>query len=410
LGRFEITDNLKISGNYFKWLAISLFLIQCSAHSGENMEDVQPKDIITGAEQMDLFLPKLEGNRIALVVNHTSMVKDSHLVDTLLLSGINIVRVFSPEHGFRGDIDDGEAVESGVDKSTGIPISSLYGKTQKPFEEDLLDVDLVIFDIQDVGTRFYTYISTMNYVMEACGENGVPFMVLDRPNPNGDYIDGPVLNKGFESFVGLHAIPVVHGLTVGELAGMINGEGWLSDSTKCDLTVIPVANYNHSLTYEPPVKPSPNLPTYNAIRWYPTTCFFEGTVMSEGRGTQNPFELIGFTDPDMGEFSFTPVSIKGMSMYPKYKDETCWGIDLRNVVPERKINLQVVIDFYNKFKAKGEEGTFFKDYFNTLAGTDKLQKQIVSGLAEEEIRASWQAELEAYKKLRERYLLYPDSE
>lgn len=379
----------------------------CQPQSESKEKSSDPQQLMTGADQLDMYLPLLRDKQTALVVNHSSLVGGTHLVDTLLSSGIDISLVFAPEHGFRGAAPAGEQIENAVDEATGIPIISLYGRNRKPYAENLKDIDLVILDIQDVGTRFYTYISTMHLVMEACAENGVPFMILDRPNPNGDYIDGPVLEEGFESFVGMHKIPVVHGLTVGELATMVNEEAWLEGNIKCDLTVIPVKNYSHNMEYRPPVKPSPNLPNYNSIRWYPTTCFFEGTVMSEGRGTQNPFEFIGYPDSTMGTFSFVPVPIEGMSLHPKWEGDTCWGVDLRNRVAGKKLELGLIIDFYSKFQDKEH---FFRDYFNTLAGTDKLMDQIKNGLTEEEIRRSWEPQLQEYKKLREKYLLYPDLE
>ena len=382
-----------------------VLIIQCQSRSSEDTESFLQSSNLLGVEQFDKYLPTLQDKKVALVVNHTSLVNEVHIVDTLISLGVDLKLAFAPEHGFRGEADDGQPVVSGIDKATGLPIISLYGKNRKPSAEDLENIDIVIFDIQDVGTRFYTFISTMHYVMEACAENNIQFMVLDRPNPNGNYIDGPVREEGFESFVGMHPIPVVHGVTVGELAQMINGEGWLSNGVKCDLKIIPVTNYNRDTKYVPSIKPSPNLPNYNSIRWYPTTCFFEGTVLSEGRGTQNPFEFIGYPDPDMGDFSFTPTSIPGMSTYPKFQDKTCWGLDLRDREPAEKIELSLIIDMYAKFK---EKDLFFKKYFNTLAGTEQLMNQIESGLSEEEIRSSWQPKLDAYKKIREKYLLYPD--
>ena len=405
MGRFEITTNLKITSQIFFYLTAITLIIGCQSRSSESAEDIPLPKMQPGVEQFDKYIPRLKDKKVALVVNHTSLVNGTHIVDTLLEMGIDIKLAFAPEHGFRGEADDGQPVDSGIDPATGLQIVSLYGKNKKPTPEDLEDIDVVIFDIQDVGTRFYTFISTMHYAMEAAAENEVKFMVLDRPNPNGDFIDGPVRKEGFESFVGMHPIPVVHGLTVGELAMMIKGEGWLANNVQPDLTVIPVMNYDRMERYEPSVKPSPNLPNYNSIRWYPTTCFFEGTVLSEGRGTQHPFEFIGYPDPDMGDFSFTPTSIPGMSTYPKFEDKTCWGIDLRRQEPGRQIELDVILGMYSKFK---EKELFFKKYFNTLAGTEELRTQIESGLSSEEIRKSWQPGLEAYKEVRKKYLLYPD--
>ncbi len=333
-----------------------------------------------------------------------------HLADTLLSLGksgndFTLVKVFAPEHGFRGQIDDGVEVADETDIRTGLPIISVYGRNKKPLPGQLEDIDVVIFDIQDVGVRFYTFISTMHYMMEACAENGIHMVVLDRPNPNGDYIDGPILEPAFRSFVGMHPIPVVHGLTIGELALMINGEGWLKDGVKCELTVIPCKNYTHETSYNLPVKPSPNLPNDHSIRIYPSTCFFEGTVISEGRGTHNPFEVYGH--PDLpGSYSFIPQSIEGMEMNPKFKGIECHGEDLREFVPEggwHQLELRWLLDAYSKMPDKK---SFFRPFFNLLAGTDKLRRQIEQGYSEQQIRETWQADLENYRATRERYLLY----
>jgi uncharacterized protein YbbC (DUF1343 family) len=371
----------------------------------------QMKSIETGASQTSRYIPLLEGKNIAVVANQTSMVDEQHLVDTLLSMSeagnvFSIAKVFAPEHGFRGTIDDGVTVHDEVDTRTGLPIVSLYGKNRKPTVAMLEDIDLVIFDIQDVGARFYTFISTMHYVMEACAGQDIPVIVLDRPNPNGNYTDGPVLEKEFSSFVGMHPIPVVHGLTTGELAMMINGEGWLEGGIQCDLTVIPCLNYTHDSAYSLPVKPSPNLPNDHTIRIYPSTCFFEGTVISEGRGTYHPFEVYGH--PDLpGSYSFIPESIEGMEMHPKFKGITCYGEDLRDYVPAggwNRMEIKWVLDAYAKFPDKEN---FFRPFFDLLAGTDAFRKQIIEGWTEEEIRKSWQPGLEAYRLVREEYLLYP---
>ncbi len=342
---------------------------------------------------------------MALVVNHTSLIDGTHLVDTFISHGIDIKKVFAPEHGFRGKSDAGAHVANEIDLATGIPIISLYGKHKKPYPGDLDEIDIVIFDIQDVGVRFYTYISTLHYVMESCAELDIPLLVLDRPNPNGGYIDGPVLDPKYRSFVGMHPIPVVHGLTMGELARMINGEGWLKNHVKCDLTVVPCVSYFHGKTYLLPVKPSPNLPNDHAIKLYPSTCFFEGTVLSEGRGTLMPFEIFGH--PDLkGDFSFTPISIEGMSLYPKLKGQLCFGKDLRSFEPENgwnQIFLSWIVDSYKQYPDKKN---FFIPHFDMLAGTNTLREQIESGLTEEEIRRSWESDLEAYKTMRFQYLLY----
>lgn len=371
----------------------------------------QMKSIETGASQTSKYIPLLEGKNIAVVANQTSMVDEQHLVDTLLSmseagTAFSIAKVFAPEHGFRGTIDDGVTVHDEVDARTGLPIVSLYGKNKKPTATLLEGIDLVIFDIQDVGVRFYTFISTMHYVMEACAGQDIPVIVLDRPNPNGNYTDGPVLEKEFSSFVGMHPIPVVHGLTTGELAMMINGEGWLEGGMQCDLAVIPCLNYTHDSTYSLPVKPSPNLPNDHTIRIYPSTCFYEGTVISEGRGTYHPFEVYGH--PDLpGSYSFIPESIEGMEMHPKFKGITCYGEDLRDYVPAggwNRMEIKWVLDAYAKFPDKEN---FFRPFFDLLAGTDAFRKQIIEGWTEEEIRKSWQPGLEAYRLVREKYLLYP---
>ncbi len=360
--------------------------------------------VLVGADQLDLFLPKLRNKKVALVVNHTSLVGNTHLADTLQSFGISIVKVFAPEHGFRGAAADGEKIHDSIDQKTGLPIISLYGSNRKPTSEQLADVDIVIFDIQDVGTRFYTYISTMHYVMEACAEQGKKLMILDRPNPNGSYVDGPIRVPELKSFVGMHPIPIVHGMTVGELAQMINGEGWLEKGVQCDLEIIPMRNWKHDDFYSLPVRPSPNLPNDQAVRLYPSLCLFEGTVISVGRGTQIPFLVIGnpqFTDMS---FTFTPVSIPGMSNEPPHKGQLCYGLDLRDVPVGKGINLSYLLNFYNKYPDKEK---FFISSFDRLAGTPELRKQIISGMTEEQIKATWQAGLDDFKKKREKYLLYP---
>jgi len=359
--------------------------------------------IMLGAEQLDLIVPKLKGKRVALLVNHTSMVGKRHLVDTLKSLKINLVKIFSPEHGFRGNAADGEVVNDDVDNKTGLPIVSLYGTAKKATKKQLEDVDVVIFDIQDVGVRFFTYVSSLYYMMEACGENNKTVMVLDRPNPNGSYVDGPILEPEFESFVGLIAIPIVHGMTVGELANMMLGENWFKGGVKCKLEVIPMKNYTHQTPYVLPIKPSPNLPTQNAILWYPSLCLFEGTVVSVGRGTQIPFEIIGNPDMKGYPFKFTPVSIKGMSEYPPHEKRECYGLDLRNVKPESTLSLKYLIEFYNQYPNKDQ---FFIPYFNTLAGNSTLKEQIISGMNEDEIKLTWQRDLNAFKARRLKYLMY----
>lgn len=362
-------------------------------------------EIIPAAYRLDEYLTVLDGKKIGMIVNHTSMVGSTHIVDTLLSHGIQVTRIFSPEHGFRGDADAGAHIDDQVDQKTGLPIVSLYGDNKKPATNQIEDLDYLIFDIQDVGVRFYTYISTMHYAMEACAENNKSMIVLDRPNPNGHYYDGPILQDSFKSFVGLHPIPVVHGLTVGELANMINEEGWLAGGKKCDLQVIEVENYDHSKSYELPVKPSPNLPNMQSIYLYPSTCLFEGTKISLGRGTFFPFQVAGYPDTVFGDFVFVPESIQGMSTRPPYQDQKCYGVDLREV-DLRSFSLEYIIDFYQKAPFKDE---YFNNYFNKLAGNSRLMEKIQAGWTEAEIRELWKEDLADYGKLREKYLLYPDA-
>ncbi|MEO1054411.1 MAG: DUF1343 domain-containing protein [Bacteroidota bacterium] len=387
-------------------ILLAAILLSCQDTSGERESNPIEKSIVVGAERMDLYLTDLKDKRIALVVNQTSMVKDVHLVDTLLSRGIDIVKVFSPEHGFRGTADAGEAVSSGIDPTTKLPLVSLYGKNKKPTAEQLSDVDVVIFDIQDVGTRFYTYISTMHYVMETCAEQDKSVIVLDRPNPNGMYVDGPVLEPEHSSFVGLHPIPIVHGLTVGELAKMINGEGWLKDGLTCQLKVIENEHYNHSSEYSLPIKPSPNLPNDEAIALYPSLCLFEGTIVSVGRGTPHPFQVIGHPTRGLGAYTFKPASNAGASR-PKYESELCYGKSFVKSKIKRELNLGYLI---NSYKLLSKNGDFFNNYFVKLAGTSDLRKQIESGVSEPDIRESWQGKLTQYKTIRKKYLLYPDFE
>ena len=365
--------------------------------------DGQTNDkIVLGAEQLDLLVSKLQNKRVALLVNHTSRVGNTHLADTLMSLGINLVKIFSPEHGFRGQAADGEVVNDAVDKKTELPIVSLYGSAKKPTPAHLENVDVVIFDIQDVGVRFYTYISSLYYMMEACGENGKTVMILDRPNPNS-FVDGPMLESEFKSFVGVIPIPIAHGMTVGELAKMMLGEKWLNEGIQCELEIIPMKNYSHNMSYTLPIKPSPNLPTQNAITWYPSLCLFEGTVVSVGRGTETPFEIIG--NPEMNDypFSFTPVSIKGVSNHPPHENKKCYGLDLRNIQAEPNISLKYLIEFYNQYPDKDQ---FFTPYFNTLAGTDKLKDQIIAGMTESSIKLTWQKGLNTFKEKRKKYLIY----
>lgn len=367
----------------------------------------EAQTITPGAYQTDIYLAETVNKNVALVVNQTSIISQTHLLDTLLKLNVNVTKLFSPEHGIRGRVADGELVDNSIDEQTKIPIVSLYGKNRKPSKNDLQDIDLVIFDLQDVGTRFYTYISTLSYVMEACAENNIKVIVLDRPNPNGYFIDGPVLDSNFSSFVGLHQVPAVYGLTIGEYALMVNGEGWLRNKLKCDLTVIPCLNYTHDSIYKLPIKPSPNLPTEEAVLLYPSLCFFEGTVVSVGRGTDKPFEVIGHPNYSDASFKFTPKQIEGVTVNPPHKNTECNGILLSEYVDEikasKKINLSLLINMYNDLNI-GEK--FFNNYFDKLAGTDVLRKQIIDGKTEDEIRKSWRDDIEKYKVVRKKYLIY----
>jgi uncharacterized protein YbbC (DUF1343 family) len=353
--------------------------------------------------RIDNYLPLLRKKNVAMVVNQTSVIGETHLVDTLLSRGVKIKKIFAPEHGFRGTADAGEKINSTTDKKTGLPLLSLYGKDKKPSSAQLNDVDIVIFDIQDVGVRFYTYISTMHYVMEACAENNKLFIILDRPNPNGDYIDGCVLDLKHQSFVGMHPIPIVHGLTVGELATMINGEKWLSKGNICKLELVKCLNYNHQTPYSLPIKPSPNLPNDNSIRLYPSLCLFEGTNISVGRGTDFPFQVAGHPDYTEKNFSFTPKSREG-AKNPLYQDKVCYGIDYRKGHDwQYEFSLQPILQFY---RGATNKTTFFNDFFTKLAGTDQLRQQIEGGKTEDEIRQTWKTDLEKYQDLRKKYLLY----
>ena len=362
--------------------------------------------LIVGANRTELFLDEIKGLNIAIVANLTSTINSSnssiHLIDSLLKLNIKIKKVFSPEHGFRGIADAGEKVEDGIDIKTGLPIISLHGINKKPTKEQMKDVDVFIFDIQDVGARFYTYISTLHYVMEAVAENNKKLIILDRPNPNGHYIDGPVLENKFKSFVGMHPVPIVHGMTIGEFGIMINNESWLKNKIKCNLKVVPIKNYNRNIIYELPIKPSPNLPNKKSINLYPSLCLFEQTTISIGRGTNKQFQIIGNPNWDNTNFKFIPKSMYG-AKYPKYLNEVCNGIDLRKNSLLNEINLDWLINAYNKSKNKS---VFFKSGFNKLAGNEKLQQQIIDGLDQNEIKQSWKNGIEQFKTIRSKYLLY----
>lgn len=386
-------------------LVIIIFLIT-------NLTTVNAQEhIVVGAENMSNYLPLLKNKQIAIVANQTSLVNGKHLLDTLTQLGINVKKVFCPEHGFRGTGSAGEKIADDVDSKTGIPVKSLYGNNKKPTTKDLQDIELVLFDLQDVGARFYTYISTMHYVMQACAEQNIPFVVLDRPNPNGYYVDGPVLQDSFASFVGMHKVPVVHGMTIGEYAMMINGEKWLGNNLQCKITVINCVNYTHKSRYVLPVSPSPNLPNQRAVFLYPTLCFFEGTAISVGRGTSKPFQQYGHPLLLNSETSFVPKSMVGAAN-PPFVNEVCFGFDLssHNDVMDslqEGIQLDIIINAYNNFPNKE---LFFNSFFKKLAGTELLQAQIKQGYTSKQIKLSWQTELEHFKQLRKKYLLYDDFE
>lgn len=364
--------------------------------------------IVVGAERMESYLPQLKGKRVGLVVNQTSRVGNAYLVDTLRARGVNVTAIFAPEHGFRGEAADGATIKDGRDARSGVLVRSVYGKTKKPTPEMLADVDVLVFDIQDVGARFYTFISTMHYVMEAAAEQNKAVIVLDRPNPNGDLVDGPIRETAHVSFVSLDPLPIAHGLTVGELAAMLNGEKWLAGGRRCALTVVPMATgYTHALAYHLPVRPSPNLPTDHAIRLYPSICLFEGTNVSIGRGTDTPFEIIGGpTQPATRPFSFTPRPNAG-SPTPPLNGQLCYGLNLA-AAPAREgsgLVLKYLLDFYQQSTDKAH---FFGKYFEELSGTTTLREQIIAGKPEAEIRASWEPGLGKFKILRKKYLLYPE--
>lgn len=367
---------------------------------------------LAGAENTKDYLPLLQGKSVGVVGNQSSLVGNQHLIDFLVERNIKIQRIFSPEHGFRGIADAGEKIKNSKDVKTGISIVSLYGKHFKPSEEEVKDIDIMVFDIQDVGVRFYTYISTLHYVMEICAEQNIPLIVLDRPNPNAHYVDGPVLEKKYASFVGMHPVPVVYGLTIGEYAKMINGESWLKENLKCDLTVIPCKNWHRNQIYDLPVKPSPNLPNALSIALYPSLCFFEGTPVSAGRGTDYPFQCFGHPKMRQEGYSFTPRSIPGASKYPKFKGKVCYGYDLSNYNLEefrkrKSLDLSFLIKAYQQLHASTK---FFNTFFRNLAGANQLRLQIEKGMSEEEIRATWQEDLKAFKNIRKKYLIYPDWE
>ena len=373
-------------------------------------------DLMVGANQTELYLPLLKGKKVGIVANQSSVIfkepraksqeprRYAHLVDSLISLKVDVKKVFAPEHGFRGTADAGELIKDGVDSKTGVPIVSLYGDNKKPKLEQLKGIDIMIFDLQDVGVRFYTYISTLHYVMEACAEANLPLLILDRPNPNGSYIDGPVLEMEHSSFVGMHPIPVVHGMTIGEYAQMINGEKWLKNGVQCELTVIPIKNYTHQSSYSLPIKPSPNLPNDTAINLYPSLCFFEGTNVSVGRGTSKQFQIFGspMLQKDYYNFKFVPQPNEGAKS-PMHQGKVCYGTDLSVSEHLESVNLKWLIEAYHHTADKNK---FFNDFFIKLAGTKKLRSQIEQGLTEADIRATWQKDLDMFKLTRKKYLIY----
>lgn len=372
------------------------------------------QDIKTGAERTELYIPFLQNKSVGVLVNQTSTINESHLVDSLIALNIDVKVIFAPEHGFRGTADAGETVENGKDRKTGVPIVSLYGKNKKPKPAQLQDIDVLLFDIQDVGVRFYTYISTMHYAMEAAAENDIPFMILDRPNPNGDYVAGPILDTTkYRSFVGMHPIPIVHGLTVGELARMVNNEGWLLNSIKCDLKVIPCLDYSHQFIYKLPIKPSPNLPTWESIRYYPSLCLMEPTYASIGRGTLRPFEIIGIPNKFEGaEYEFEPKSINGMSKYPKHQDTPCYGFEIQKDYPQ--LNGQFDPSVFLKMRQFSNlpfnDFVTSHDFLKKLVGNDRFYNFLKNGAFDSIGYGLAQQELTSYKAIRKQYLLYPDFE
>jgi len=391
------------------WFAALFFLLSpaSQAQTDEDktaLEFFDKSHYVSAAMQLD-YLTLIKYRHVGVVSNQTSIIGETHLVDTLLSLGIDIEKIFTPEHGFRGNADAGAIVNSGKDEKTGIPIVSLYGKNKKPTKEMLQGIDVILFDLQDVGVRFYTYISTMSYVMEAAAENGIPVIVLDRPNPNGFYVDGPVLKPENKSFVGMHQVPVVYGMTIGEYAKMVNGEGWLKGGVTCELTVIPINNYNRNAIYELPVRPSPNLPNWESVYLYPTLCFFEGTIVSIGRGTETPFQVYGH--PNMrGSYTFTPQSTTGATK-PLLEGQRCRGENLVEFAHDytyntNQLHIEWLIEAFQQLKDKG----FFNNYFVKLSGDQQLQRDIENGKSADDIRASWNKDLEAFKAIRAKYLLY----
>jgi len=392
----------------FALLAFIFFIFSLSSAQSRQ----QANKVTVGAERTEKYFHLLKGKRVALVANHTALVGTTHLADTLLSAGVQLVKIFAPEHGFRGNADAGEHISSYTDEKTGLSVISLYGKNFKPKPEDLKGIDIVVFDIQDVGVRFYTFLSTMHYVMEACAENDIPFLLLDRPNPNGYFVDGPVLDLKFQSFVGMHPIPLVHGMTLGEFAKMINAEGWLKDGIQCKLEVIPCEGYTHSTMYRLPVKPSPNLPNMLSVYLYPSLGLFEGTIMSVGRGTEFPFQVYGHPGMKSTVFSFTPTRMEGFDKNPLYREQLCYGVDLRDFEERFVIDRREIILEWLQFAYRNvdDKENFFNPFFSRLIGNDQIADMIKKGAGISQIRRTWEKDVAEFKKLRKKYLLYKDFE
>ncbi|MFN8415814.1 MAG: DUF1343 domain-containing protein [Cytophagaceae bacterium] len=403
------------------FIALYLGISSCQFNSTskivppENTSITSPDNILkTGAEQLELYLHLLKDKRVGLLVNTTSVIGKTHLVDTLQKLGVNIQLIFAPEHGFRGDADAGEHVASYTDPKTKLPVISLYGNNKKPAATDIAKIDVLIFDIQDVGVRFYTYLSSLYYAMESCSENNKLLLVLDRPNPNNHYVDGPVLDLKYKSFIGILPVPIVYGLTLGEMTGMINGEKWLKDSLHCKVKVIPLKNYTHTTFYHLDIKPSPNLPNDLSIRLYPSLGLFEGTKISMGRGTQQAFQIYG-SPKSKGSYTFTPISIQGMAKNPPYENQLCMGVNLisnnisTDTLQTYRFTLKYIIDAINNYTPK-EEFFIENNFFEKLAGNNQLRQQIKNGVSEADIRKTWEPDLSSYKSKRVKYLLYKDFE
>ncbi len=398
---------MQVKNTYLLVIVLFLIVFSCKSSSKEPDNPFYTKEqlkILPGAYDTKAYFPLLYNKRVAVVGNLTSEINGTHLVDTLLHSGVNVIKVFAPEHGFRGQASAGEQVADSKDKKTGLPIISLYGKHKKPMINDLKDVDIIVFDIQDVGVRFYTYISTLHYVMEAAAEQHIPVIVLDRPNPNAGYIDGPVMEDKYRSFVGMHPVPIIYGMTIGEYARMINGEHWLKNGVETNLTVIPIQNYTHQSVYRLPVKPSPNLPNYQSVKLYPSLCLFEGTDISVGRGTPFPFQVYGSPYLPKSDFSFVPKP-NSASKWPIHKGEICYGKDLRLVTPPSELYLGWLINAYKSYP-DSLKSKFFNKFFVKLAGTENLQNDIEKDVPTKYIKAKWQPAIDKFKLIRKKYLLY----